>query len=136
MKFLGGEDSHLYMSLHDRIPEQLKLTDALVVITLEDDIGVFDTGDYVLIEVSQNAGRINVPRIAQTVTDLVKAEKKMVAVRGFGFKGIGLGVRIAHEIKRLENRFVYQMAFDTFDASESVDGQPLTSVQIVIMPPN
>ncbi len=123
------------MSLHDRIPEQLKLADALVVITLEDDVGVFDTGDYVLIEVSQNAGRINVPKIAETVTSLVKAEKKMVAIRGFGFKGIGLGVRIAHEIKRLEDRFQYQMAFDTFEAAENLEGQPLTSVQIVIMPP-
>ena len=123
------------MSLHERIPEQLRLTDALVVITLEDDIGVFDTGDYVLIEVSQNAGRINVPKIADTVTSLVKAEKKMVAIRGFGFKGIGLGVRIAHEIKRLEDRFQYQMAFDTFEAAENLEGQPLTSVQIVIMPP-
>ncbi len=123
------------MSLHDRIPEQLKLTDALVVITLENDIEVFDTGDYVLIEVSHKAGRINVPKIAQTVSDLVRSERKMVAIRGFGFKGVGLGVRIAHEIKRLEDRFQYQIAFDTFEASESPDGQPLTSVQMVIMPP-
>ncbi len=123
------------MNLHDRIPEQLRLSDSLVIITLEDDVGVFDTGDYVLIEVSHNAGRINVPKIARTVSDLVRADKKTVAVRGYGFKGVGLGVRIAHEIKKLEERFVYQMAFDTFEASESMDGQPLTSVQIVILPP-
>ncbi len=134
-KFLGASRHGYRMSIQDRIPEQLKLIGALVVITLEDDVGVFDTGDYVLIEVSQNAGRINVPKIAQTVTDLVKNDKKMVAIRGFGFKGTGLGVRIAHEIKKLEKRFVYQMAFDTFEASEKMDGQPLTSVQIVIMPP-
>jgi hypothetical protein len=135
-EFLGALHSHSHMSHHDRIPQQLKLTDALVVITLEDDVGVFDTGDYVLIEVSQNAGRINVPKIAQTVMELVKNDRKMVAIRGFGFKGTGLGVRIAHEIKKLEKRFVYQMAFDTFEASEKMDGQPLTSVQIVIMPPS
>lgn len=123
------------MSLRDRIPDQLKLSDALVSITLEDDVGVFDTGDYVLIEVSPNAGRINVPKIAQTVNTLVKREKKMVAVRGYGFKGVGLGVRIAHEIKKLETRFDYEMTFDTFEASEGADKQTLTSIQIVIMPP-
>ncbi len=123
------------MSLRDRIPDQLKLSDALVSITLEDDVGVFDTGDYVLIEVSPNAGRINVPKIAQTVNTLVKREKKMVAVRGYGFKGVGLGVRIAHEIKNLETRFDYLMTFDTFEASEGADKQTITSIQIVIMPP-
>jgi hypothetical protein len=123
------------MSLRNRIPEQLKLSDSLISITLDDDVGVFDTGDYVLIEVSPNAGRINVPKIAQTVNTLVKREKKMVAVRGFGFKGVGLGVRIAHEIKKLETRFDYEMTFDTFEASESADKQTLTSIQIVIMPP-
>jgi len=123
------------MSLRERIPEQLKLSDSLISITLEDDVGVFDTGDYVLIEVSNKAGRINVFKIAQTVNNLVKREKKMVAVRGYGFKGIGLGVRIAHEIKMLEERFQYEMAFDTFEAAESGTEQTQTSVQIIIMPP-
>ncbi|MCK5150845.1 MAG: hypothetical protein KAQ65_03350 [Candidatus Thorarchaeota archaeon] len=123
------------MSLRDRIPEQLRLSDSIIAITLEEDVGVFDTGDYVLIEVSHNAGRINVPKIAQTVNSLVKREKKMVAVRGFGFKGVGLGVRIAHEIKKLETRFINEMTFDTFEATESADKQTLTSIQIIIMPP-
>ncbi|MDF1539151.1 MAG: hypothetical protein P1Q69_09625 [Candidatus Thorarchaeota archaeon] len=124
------------MSLRERIPEQLKLSDSLISITLEEDVGVFDTGDYVLIEVSHKAGRINVPRIAQTVLSLVSKEKKMVAVRGYGFKGIGLGVRIAHEIKMIENRFRYEMTFDTFEATESGSEQIQTSVQIVIIPPD
>ncbi|MFW9907687.1 MAG: hypothetical protein ACFFEF_03855 [Candidatus Thorarchaeota archaeon] len=123
------------MSLHERIPEQLRLSDALIAISLEEDVGVFQTSDYVLIEVSHKAGKINVPKIAQTVNSLVRKEKKMVAIRGYGFKGVGLGIRIAHELKKLENRFQYLMAFDTFEASESGNQQPLTSVQIVIMPP-
>ena len=124
------------MSLRERIPEQLKLSDSLISITLEDDVGVFDTGDYVLIEVSNKAGRIDVFKIARTVNSLVKRDKRMVAVRGYGFKGIGLGVRIAHEIKMLEERFQYEMAFDTFEAAESGTEQTQTSVQIVIMPPD
>ncbi len=123
------------MSLRERIPEQLKLSDALISITLEQDVGVFDTGEYVLIEVSNKAGKIDVIRIARTVNDLVKQDKKMVAVRGYGFKGIGLGVRIAHEIKMMEKRFRYEMTFDTFEATEGETGQIQTSVQIVIIPP-
>ncbi|RLI59191.1 MAG: hypothetical protein DRO93_08740 [Candidatus Thorarchaeota archaeon] len=122
------------MSLHDRIPEPLKLTDAVVAITMEDEVEVFPTSDYVLVEISPTAGRINVGKIAATVHNLVKNDKRMVAIRGYGFKGVGLSVRIAHEIKKRERRFIYQMAFDTFDAEDS-EGKPYTSIQVVIMPP-
>ena len=134
-KLLCTIDEISTMSLRDRIPEQLKLSDSLISITLDDDVGVFDTGDYVLIEVSHKAGRIDVFKIARTVSNLVKKDKKMVAVRGYGFKGIGLGVRIAHEIKMIEERFRYEMTFDTFDATESGSEQTQTSVQIIIIPP-
>ncbi len=123
------------MSLRDKIPQKLLLGEAIVSIALEEDVGVYETEDYVLIEISHNAGRLNIPKIAQTVSDLVKADRKMVAVRGFGFKGIGLGVRIAHEIKKMEKRFLYHMTFDTFDAQDPSNNQYLTSVQIVIIPP-
>ncbi|MHA1928884.1 MAG: hypothetical protein ACTSV2_09965 [Candidatus Thorarchaeota archaeon] len=117
------------------IPEQLKIGEDLISISLDEDVGVYDTGDYVLIEISHKAGKIYIPKIAQTVYDLVRRERKMVAIRGYGFKGIGLGVRIAHEIKMLETRFKYQMVFDTFDAFEANNDRPVTSMQVVIMPP-
>ncbi|MHA1934180.1 MAG: hypothetical protein ACW97A_02765 [Candidatus Thorarchaeota archaeon] len=124
------------MSLHDRIPEQLKLREALISVTMEEDVEVFPTSDYVLIEVSPKAGKINIPKIVTTVRNLVKADKLIVAVRGYGFKGIGLSVRIAHELKIRETQFKYQMVFDTFDAAEGNSERLLTSVQIIIIPPN
>ena len=123
------------MPLHERIPEQLRLGDALISVTMEEDVGVFPTSDYVLIEVSPRAGKINIPKIVSTVRSLVKADKLIVAVRGYGFKGIGLSVRIAHELKIRETQFKYQMLFDTFDAAEGNNERPLTSVQIIILPP-
>lgn len=107
----------------------------MISITIEDDISVYPTSDYILLEISHNAGRVNIPRVASTLRDLVKDEQKMVAIRGFGFKGIGLAVRVAHELKTHEKSFIYQMTFDTFDASDPKTGQPVTSVQIIVMPP-
>ena len=123
------------MSLQNRIPQQLKLSDAIISISMDDDVAVFPTDDYVLIEVSPKVGKIHIPRIARTVRGLVMNDKRMVAIRGYGFKGIGLSVRIAHELKILETRFRYEMTFDTFDAAEPDNDRPMTSVQIIIMPP-
>ncbi|NHI90694.1 MAG: hypothetical protein EAX87_14330 [Candidatus Thorarchaeota archaeon] len=123
------------MSLRDRIPDALKIGDEVISITIEDDISVYPTSDYILLEISHKAGRVNIPRVASTLRDLVKDEQKMVAIRGFGFKGIGLAVRVAHELKTHEKSFIYQMTFDTFDASDPKTGQPVTSVQIIVMPP-
>ena len=116
------------------VPEQLKIGESVISISMKEDVGVYETSDYVLIEISNKAGKINIPKIAQTVAGLVKREKKMVAIRGYGFKGIGLGVRIAHEIKIHETRFEYHMAFDTFDATEPGNERPVTSMQVVIIP--
>ena len=123
------------MSLRDRIPEQLRLTDSIVNIVMDEEVAVYPTSDYVLIEISPKVGRINIPQIAQTTLELVKNDKRMVALRGYGFKGIGLSVRIAHELKKREERFVYQMTFDTFEATASSEEQPQTSVQIIVIPP-
>jgi hypothetical protein len=123
------------MALRDRIPDQLKLRDEVVSITMEDDVSVFPTGDYILLEISNKVGKINIPQIAGTIRDLVKSDSRMVAIRGYGFKGIGLSVRIAHELKKREQRFLYQMTFDTFDAVDPKEEGLLTSVQIIVMPP-
>jgi len=116
------------------LPERLKIGESIISISMKEDVGVYETADYVLIEISNKAGKINIPKIAQTVAGLIKGEKKIVAIRGYGFKGIGLGVRIAHEIKMREKRFDYDMAFDTFDASEPGNEFPVTSMQVVIIP--
>lgn len=123
------------MSLRDRIPDQLKITDAVIGITMEDDLAVFPTSDYILLEISHKAGRVNIPRIVNTLQGLVKDDRRMVAIRGFGFKGIGLAVRVAHELKIAEKKFTYEMTFDTFDASDPEDSRPVTSVQIIVLPP-
>jgi hypothetical protein len=123
------------MSLRDRIPERLRIGDSVIAIDLEDDVSVFPTSDYVLLEISHKVGKIFIPKIARTVFDLVKRDKRMVAIRGYGFKGIGLSVRIAHEIKRMETRFKYEMTFDTFDAAETNSDRLITSVQIIVMTP-
>ena len=123
------------MSLRDRIPDQLRVEDSLIAITLQEDIEVFPTSDYVLLEISHKAGRVNIPKVVATIHDLVKKEKKMVAIRGYGFKGSGLAVRVAHELKKREERFVYQMTFDTFEAADPADSNPVTSIQIIVMPP-
>jgi hypothetical protein len=102
---------------------------------MDEEVAVFPTSDYVLIEISPKVGRINIPQIAETTLDLVKTDGRMVALRGYGFKGIGLSVRIAHELKKREERFVYQMTFDTFEAAASPEEQPQTSVQIIVIPP-
>ncbi|NWF96204.1 MAG: hypothetical protein HXY34_08675 [Candidatus Thorarchaeota archaeon] len=122
------------MSLRSRIPEQLRLGDSVISISLEEEVGVFPTSDYILVEISPKAGKINVLKIAQTIRGLVRQGQKVVAIRGYGFKGIGLSVRIAHELKKAEKAFEYEMTFDTFDAADQ-DGQPQTSVQIVVLPP-
>jgi hypothetical protein len=129
----SGNNSH--MSLRDRIPEQLRLRDEMVAIIIKDDVEVFPTSEYILLEISPNAGRVDIPKISNTIRDLIKSDKRMVAIRGYGFKGIGLSVRIAHELKKRESRFVYEMTFDTFEASGPETDRPLTSVQIIIMPP-
>ena len=123
------------MSLRDRIPEQLRLRDEIVAITVKDDVEVFTTPDYILLEISPNADRVDIPKISSTIRDLVKSDKRMVAIRGYGFKGVGLSVRVAHELKKRESRFVYEMTFDTFEASDPETNRPITSVQIIIMPP-
>jgi hypothetical protein len=123
------------MSLRDRIPEQLRLDGSIINIVMDEEVAVYPTSDYVLIEISPKVGRINIPQIAQTTLELVKKDGRMVAIRGYGFKGIGLSVRIAHELKKREERFVYQMTFDTFEATASNEEQPQTSVQIIVIPP-
>jgi hypothetical protein len=124
-----------YMSLRDRIPDQLMIGEDMIAITLEDDIGVYPTSDYVLLEISHNAGKVNILKVANTLHGLVKNDKRMVAIRGFGFKGIGLAVRVAHELKVKEKKFTYEMTFDTFDATDQKSERPVTSVQIIVMPP-
>jgi hypothetical protein len=123
------------MSLRDRIPEQLRLRNEMVAITVKDDVEVFPTTEYILLEISPIAGRVDIPKISNTIRDLVKSDKRMVAIRGYGFKGVGLSVRVAHELKKRESRFVYEMTFDTFEASDPETNRPITSVQIIIMPP-
>jgi hypothetical protein len=123
------------MSLRNRIPDQLKIGEDVIAITIEDDVAVYPTSDYILLEISHNAGKVNIPKVAKTLRGLVKDEQKKVAIRGFGFKGIGLAVRIAHELKIRESKFIYQMTFDTFDATDPKTDRPVTSVQIIVMPP-
>lgn len=123
------------MSLRDRIPDQLLIGEDVIAITIEDDISVYPTSDYVLLEISHNAGKVNLPKIAHTLRGLVKDDRRMVAIRGFGFKGIGLAVRVAHELKIRESNFTYLMTFDTFDAVDPKTDRPVTSVQIIVMPP-
>jgi hypothetical protein len=88
------------MSLRDRIPEQLRLRNEMVAITVKDDVEVFPTTEYILLEISPIAGRVDIPKISNTIRDLVKSDKRMVAIRGYGFKGVGLSVRVAHELKK------------------------------------
>jgi hypothetical protein len=123
------------MSLRDRIPDQLKIGEEVIAITIEDDISVYPTSDYILLEISHNAGKVNIPKVAHTLRGLVKDDRRMVAIRGFGFKGIGLAVRVAHELKLMESKFTYLMTFDTFDATDPKTNRPVTSVQIIVMPP-
>jgi hypothetical protein len=123
------------MSLRDRIPDQLRIGDAMIGITMEEDLAVFPTSEYVLLEISHKAGRVNIPRIVNTLQGLVRDDRRMVAIRGFGFKGIGLAVRVAHELKMGEKKFTYEMTFDTFDATDPDDNSPVTSVQIIVLPP-
>ncbi|MFW9788393.1 MAG: hypothetical protein ACFFE2_14835 [Candidatus Thorarchaeota archaeon] len=123
------------MSLRDRIPDQLRIGEEVISITIEEDIAVYPTSDYILLEISHNAGKVNIPKVANTLRDLVKTDRKMVAIRGFGFKGIGLAVRVAHELKIRESKFTYEMTFDTFDALDPKTERPVTSVQIIVMPP-
>jgi len=123
------------MSLRERIPEQLKIGEDIISISLETDVEVFPTSEYVLLEISHKAGRVNIPKIVDTLRKLVREEQRMVAIRGFGFKGIGLAVRVAHELKLGERNFTYVMTFDTFDAADPEDKRPVTSVQIIVLPP-
>lgn len=123
------------MSLRERIPEQLKIGEDIIAIALKTDVEVFPTSEYVLLEISNKAGRIYIPEIVGTLQNLVKEEQRMVAIRGFGFKGIGLAVRVAHELKLREKKFTYEMTFDTFDASDPEDNRPVTSIQIIVLPP-
>jgi hypothetical protein len=123
------------MSLRNRIPDQLKIGEDVISITIEEDISVYPTSDYVLLEISHKAGKVNIPKVAYTLRGLVKDDRRLVAIRGFGFKGIGLAVRVAHELKVMESNFTYEMTFDTFDAAEPNNDRPVTSVQIIVMPP-
>lgn len=107
----------------------------MISIAVEGDVAVFPTSEYILLEISHKAGRVNIPRIVSTIRSLVKEEQRMVAIRGFGFKGIGLAVRIAHELKIGEKKFTYEMTFDTFDATDPENDQLVTSVQIIVLPP-
>jgi len=123
------------MSLRERIPEQLRIGEDIISIAIKSDVEVFPTSEYVLLEISNKAGRIYIPKIVGTLRNLVKEEQRMVAIRGFGFKGIGLAVRVAHELKLGEKKFTYEMTFDTFDASDPEDNRPVTSIQIIVLPP-
>ncbi|MFW9963610.1 MAG: hypothetical protein ACFFCX_08605 [Candidatus Sifarchaeia archaeon] len=123
------------MPLRDRIPDQLKIGKEVIAITTDDDIAVYSTSDYILLEISHKAGKVNIPKVANTLRGLVKDDNLMVAIRGFGFKGIGLAVRVAHELKVRETNFTYEMTFDTFDATDPKTEQPVTSVQIIVIPP-
>ncbi len=123
------------MPIRDRIPDQLKIGKEVIAITIDDDIAVYPTSDYILLEISHKAGKVNIPKVANTLRGLVKDDNLMVAIRGFGFKGIGLAVRVAHELKVRETNFTYEMTFDTFDATDPKTEQPVTSVQIIVMPP-
>jgi len=125
----------IVMSLRERIPEQLKIGEDIISIAIKSDVEVFPTSEYVLLEISNKAGRIYIPKIVGTLRNLVKEEQRMVAIRGFGFKGIGLAVRVAHELKLGEKKFTYEMTFDTFDASDPEDNRPVTSIQIIVLPP-
>lgn len=123
------------MPLRDRIPDQLKIGKEVIAITIDDDIAVYPTSDYILLEISHKAGKVNIPKVANTLRGLVKDDDLMVAIRGFGFKGIGLAVRVAHELKVRETNFTYEMTFNTFDATDPKTERPVTSVQIIVMPP-
>ena len=135
IKLISQTRYYFFMSLRERIPEQLNIGEDIISIALESDVEVFPTSEYVLVEISHKAGRVNIPKIVGTLRNLVKEEERMVAIRGFGFKGIGLAVRVAHELKLGEKKFTYLMTFDTFDASDPEDNRPVTSVQIVVLPP-
>jgi hypothetical protein len=135
IKLISQIGCYDYMSLRNRIPDQLKITDDVISITMEEDIAVYPTSDYILLEISHKAGRVNISKVASTIRDLVKNDKRMVAIRGFGFKGIGLAVRVAHDLKIRESKFLYEMTFDTFDATDPESERPVTSVQIIVMPP-
>jgi len=135
IKLISRTRNDFFMSLRERIPEQLKIGEDIISIALESDIEVFPTSEYVLLEISHKAGRIFIPKIVSTLRNLVKEEQRMVAIRGFGFKGIGLAVRVAHELKLGEKTFTYEMTFDTFDASDPEDSRPVTSIQIIVLPP-
>ncbi|MHA2322740.1 MAG: hypothetical protein ACXACG_13920 [Candidatus Thorarchaeota archaeon] len=135
IKLISPNSQSENMSLRDRIPDQLKLGEDVIAITIEDDLSVYPTSDYVLLEISHNAGKVNIPKIANTLRGLVKTDKRMVAIRGFGFKGIGLAVRVAHELKVRESKFTYEMTFDTFGAVDPKTDRLVTSVQIIVMPP-
>jgi hypothetical protein len=58
------------MSLRDRIPEQLNLRDEVVSIAMEEDVAVFPTSEYVLLEISPKVGKIDVRKIAATIQDV------------------------------------------------------------------
>jgi len=135
IKLFSEMHHYFFMSLRERIPDQLRIGEEIISISLETDVEVFPTSEYVLLEISHKAGRVNIPKIVGTLRSLVKEEQRMVAIRGFGFKGIGLAVRVAHELKIGEKNFTYEMTFDTFDASDPNDNQPVTSVQIIVLPP-
>jgi hypothetical protein len=135
IKLIGPNSYSENMSLRNRIPDQLKIGEDVISITIEEDISVYPTSDYVLLEISHKAGKVNIPKVAYTLRGLVKDDRRLVAIRGFGFKGIGLAVRVAHELKVMESNFTYEMTFDTFDAAEPNNDRPVTSVQIIVMPP-
>jgi len=60
------------MSLQDKVPEKLRLSDSIISITSNEDVGVFPTSEYVLLEISPTAEKINVPKIASTIHALVR----------------------------------------------------------------
>jgi len=136
IKLISQTCYYFFMSLRERIPEQLNIGEDIISIALKSDVEVFPTREFVLVEISHKAGRVNLPKIVGTLRNLVKEEERMVAIRGFGFKGIGLAVRVAHELKLGEKKFTYLMTFDTFDASDPEDSRPVTSVQIIVLPPD
>ena len=135
IKLISQMHHDFVMSLRERIPEQLKIGEDIISIAIKTDVEVFPTSEYVLLEISNKAGRIFIPKIVSTLRNLVKEEQRMVAIRGFGFKGIGLAVRVAHELKLGEKKFTYEMTFDTFDAADPEDSRPVTSIQIIVLPP-
>ena len=52
------------------LPERLKIGESVISISMKEDVGVYETSDYVLIEISNKAGKINIPKIKTPNTSM------------------------------------------------------------------